>query len=96
MKPITAAQARDMSPKREANIHLAQIFEAIEKAAKADRTTTRFPYVLTEIRGEGSVSPKGEVGTAVVKMLEGLGYRIESHWDCGQFVDAYLTVEWGE
>lgn len=94
MKTITAAQARDMDPKNAAEVHLRSIFANIETAALAGKKLVRLPYDLTEIRGEGSVAPKGAVGAEVVKTLEGLGYIIESHWDCGQFVDAYLTLSW--
>ena len=96
MKAITAAQARDMNPANAAEAHLREIFAMIEEAAKAGKSSIRLPYALTEVRGEGSVAPKGAVGIAVVKALTDLGYQIKDHWDCGQFVDAYLTIEWGE
>jgi len=95
MKPITAAQARDMNPANAVSAHLGQIFQSIEAAATKGETRTRFPYSLTEVRGEGSVHPKGAVGAGVAKALVDLGYKIDSHWECGQFVDAYLTIEWG-
>ena len=95
MKTITAAQARDMNPANAAEVHLQELFSRIEEAAKSGKSSIRLPYDLTEIRGEGSVAPKGAVGSAVVKSLTELGYQIKDHWDCGQFVDAYLTIEWG-
>lgn len=96
MKVITAAQARDLDPQKAAEVHLGKIFESIEAAAKGGKKFVRFPYELTEIRGEGSTCPKDGAGVAVAKSLLDLGYVIKDHWDCGQFVDAYLTVEWGD
>ena len=85
-----------MNPENAAETHLREIFANIEVAAKSGKSSVRFPYVLTEVRGEGSVSPKGAVGEAVAKALADLGYQIKDHWECRQFVDAYLTIEWGE
>ena len=93
---ITALQARDMNPANAAEVHLRAIFASIEQAALAGKSSIRLQYDLTEIRGEGSVAPKGAVGIAVAKTLSDLGYSLKEHWECRQFVDAYITIEWGE
>lgn len=93
--PITAAEARDLHPANAAEVHLRDIYDQIRTAAQAGKTSIRFPYALTDIRGDGSVSVKGATGQAVKDQLERLGYEIRDHWEDGQFVDAYLTIEWG-
>ena len=94
---LTAAQARALDPANAASEWLHKISEQIKVAAQRGQTTTRLPYDLTEIRGEGAVAPKGTVGALVVKTLEGLGYVVTSQWDCGgQFVDAHLLISWGQ
>ena len=92
----TAQEARNMHPDRAVNEWLEKIGKSISEQAQAGRTSVRIPYDLTEVRGEGSVAPKGNVGHLVAAKLVESGYRIIDHWDCGQFVDAYLSIEWGE
>lgn len=93
---ITAQEARDLHPEREVAVWLERIGQRIKADAQKGITSIRFPYELTEIRGEGGVAPKAGAGALIVERLKALGYRIKDHWEAAQFVDAYLTIEWGE
>lgn len=91
---LSAQQARDLMPDRQVEAWIGKIGETIRYAAMMGETSVRLPYDLTEISGQGGVSPKGKVGEIVVERLRTLGYEVRSHWVEAQFVDAYFTVEW--
>lgn len=91
---ITADEARQLNPDNAANKHLDAIYDQIRVAAASGKTSIRFPYELTSKASQGSAIPRGAVGHRVAKTLESLGFKLVDHWDEGQFVDVYITVEW--
>ena len=91
---ITAEEARKLSPESEVESWLAYLSNRIKDAATAGKTSIRFPYELTEIRVEESVYPRQGTGKIVAQRLVDAGFTLKDHWECLQFVDAYLTVEW--
>lgn len=91
---ITAAQARDLDPESQVDVWLDKIDNMIDGAARQGRKFVRVPEELTRRGGGGEAMLVAGVGEAVAKSLEHRGFRVRDHYDQGQFVDSYLTINW--
>jgi hypothetical protein len=94
-KLIPAADARQMNPDAAVFRWIDEINTMIIGAATTGKTFIRVPYELTEI-GNGGARWKGVVGARVHDLLKEAGYKLESHWEERQFVDAYITIKWSD
>ena len=94
---LTAAEADAIASAKDPSRAIETILQWIRRAAENGKYE-----VITRDYGFGDGScyttPDNYPAhcTAIMEELRGLGYKVEIGSSCGQFVDVWLSVRWGE
>lgn len=94
---LTAAQAADIARAKDPSFAVETILAGVRKAAeqgKYEYTTREYGF------GDGACYTNEEsypaLCKAILKELRALGYKAHVGVECRQFVDLWLSVEWGK